>query len=1031
MPHNRALTLCRAAFVFSRKVMPALTKKEKKELLRIMLLSRFGDLREQSLIRQGRGWFHVSGMGHEALAVVGRLMEDGDYFAGYYRDRPIALGRGVPPEELALSFFAKAGSASGGRQMPAHYSNRELGIFSIASVVASSLLPACGIAWGLQLDGSRKCVVTTVGDAGTRQGDFFEAVALAREMNLPVVFLVEDNGIGISSRTEKIHPLALGVMDAALWEVVDGCDVAAVHATMDKVMQKARSGGGPSFVWARCERISSHSSADDQRKYRPEAELESLAEKDPLTRFKATLVKEGLYTAEDIESLERSVEAAVRAQYDEAWSAPDPDPASILDHVFGPAGSGVPVPGIEGKTRMVDAINQTFHAILRDEPGAVFFGQDIEDPKGGVFSLTKGLSNAAPERVRNSPLAESTIIGVAVGLAAYGKRPVFEIQFTDYLWAGFNHIATHLSTLLWRSNGEWPVPAVIYAPYGAYLPGGALWHSQSNEGALAHFPGIQIAIPSTPEDAAGLFWSAVKGASPTLILVPKHIMWKAQEARATAAPVPFGQARLVRRGEALTLVTWGNCVEVVEEALASLPPNFSVEVMDLRTVVPLDWDAVESSVRKTGRLLVVQEDAVSCSVGQNIVSRVSGNENLFGHLLAPPRLLAKPDVNVGYHPNLEYASLPGVSSVADAIRDLLTHSGARAEARAAIAMNDEDNEPPIASPSLSATESEPTMSETHLEDVRVPLLGEGIASARMIALLVEPGETVEPDKALCEVETDKALFPIETSLEGTLVEWLVAGDDEVEVDQVIARVRVDTPKAAPANTQRAATRPVAPAASDPRPTEGGLAPRIVAQLKNVVPAHMTVKARWQALRQARTLAKKQMGEAAPSPTVMIAWSLVRAMSKHPVFSCTITGQDTLQKHAEFDFGVAVALENDALDTAIIHRANALDWPAFIDAYQEAVKRVREGQSSSKAGTPLILTSMGGFGVRDALPVVVPPAIGTLFVGESHMDSTAAGDHEVVSLCLSFDHRWINGVAGAQFLADVRREMESFSLPLAN
>ncbi|MCC5840982.1 MAG: 2-oxo acid dehydrogenase subunit E2 [Opitutales bacterium] len=1010
--------------------MPALSKKDKQELLRIMLLSRFGDLREQSLIRQGRGWFHVSGMGHEALAVAGRLMEDGDYFAGYYRDRPIALGRGVSPAELARSFFAKAEGASGGRQMPAHYSSRELGIFSIASVVASSLLPACGLAWGLQLDNSPHCVVTTVGDAGTRQGDFFETVALAREMNLPLVVLVEDNGIGISSRTEKIHPLALGVMDAALWEVIDGCDVASVHTAMERAMAKARKGGGPSFIWARCERISSHSSADDQRKYRAESELEGLATKDPVTRFKETLVEEGVYTDEEIESLEKSIEAEVRAQYDEAWSAPDPDPATLLNHVFGQAGSDIPAPAIGGKTRMVDAINQTFHAILEEEPGAVFFGQDIEDPKGGVFSLTKGLSTAAPGRVRNSPLAESTIIGVAVGLAAYGKRPVFEIQFTDYLWAGFNHIATHLSTLLWRSNGEWPVPAVIYAPYGAYLPGGALWHSQANEGALAHFPGIQIAIPSTPEDAAGLFWSAVKGQSPTLILVPKHIMWKAQEARGSSAPVPFGEARFVRRGEALTLVTWGNCVEVVDDALASLPPNYSVEVIDLRTVVPLDWSAVESSVRKTGRLLVVQEDAISCSVGQNIVSRISGNESLFGHLLAPPRLLAKPDVNVGYHPNLEYASLPSAESVAKAVRDLLTHSGARVEVRAAVES--------IESAAVASTPcpqpvpaSASTMSANHLEDIRVPLLGEGIASARVIALLVKPGEPVEPDKALCEVETDKALFPIETSLEGTLVEWLVADEDEVEVDQIIARVRVDRPGEPPVAAHRAAAKSTAPIAPDPRPTEGGLAPRIVAQLKNVVPAHMTVKARWQALRQARSLAKKQMGADAPSPTVMIAWSLVRAMTKHPVFSCTITGQDTLLKHAEFDFGVAVALENDALDTAVIHRANALDWPAFMQAYQDAVKRVREGQSSSKAGTPLILTSMGGFGVRDALPVVVPPAIGTLFVGESHMDSTSAGEHEVVSLCLSFDHRWINGVAGAQFLADVRKEMENFALPGAD
>ncbi len=1007
--------------------MRPLDKADKVKLLRTMLLSRMGDLREQSLIRQGKGWFHVSGMGHEALSVVGHLLQDGDFFSGYYRDRPIALARGVAPYELALAFFAKQASASGGRQMPAHYSDRKLGIFSIASVVGSSLLPACGLAWGVQLDGKPNAIVTTVGDAGTRQGDFYESAALAREMRLPMLFIVEDNGIGISSVTRDINPLALEVIDQRHWETVDGCDVDNVYSAVRPALDRIRAGEGPQFLWCRCERISSHSSADDHRKYRSEEELASLDEKDPLERLKRSLVDDGHMSAQQVAALEKEITAQVRADYERAAAELDPEPGDLLKHVFGPPAQPPALDiELEDKARMVDALNRTFHAALGRSKEFVFFGQDIEDPKGGVFSLTKGLSSAAPERVRNSPLAESTILGVAVGLAAYGKRPIFEIQFADYLWPAFNQIATHFSTLHWRSNGEWSAPAVIYAPYGAYLPGGALWHSQANEAALAHFPGIHIAVPSTPEDTAGLFWSAMHGNSPAILLIPKHLMWKAQPVVRPAAPVPFGKARLVREGDDLTVVAWGNCLEIVQDALDGLGPGTSAEIIDLRCIVPLDFAAVRNSVRKTGRLLVVHEDARSCSVGQNIVSRVAEDADLFDRLLAPPRLLAKPDVNIGYNPVFEFEALPNAKDVAAAVRDLLSAHGApRAAAAYKPPPPTTTENPAIRKMQESLSETEPA--EDTVETIRVPLLGEGIASARLVSILAKPGGTIEQDDALCEVETDKALFPVESPIEGTLKEWLVAEGDEVEVGQDIARVvvaqtDVRTPAAkAPEPEARGKS------AADIRPTEGGLPPHVVSQLKNVVPAHMTVKAGWGAIRAARAAAKEELGKGAPTPTVMLAWCLVQAMARHPVFTCTSSG-DTLVTHREFDFGVAVSLDNDALDTAVIHRANTLGWNEFAEGYAEAVRNVRAGRGTSKAGTPLILTSMGGYAVRDALPVVVPPAIATLFVGESHRDTSGGEARDVVSLCLSFDHRWMNGVAAAQFLSDVRREMETLSYP---
>lgn len=1001
----------------------ALSVNDKLQLLRTMLTSRAGDLREQSLIRQGKGWFHVSGMGHEALAALGRQLRDGDYLAGYYRDRPLALARGLHNLDLARAFFAKSTSASGGRQMPAHYSNKELGIFSVASVVGASLLPACGFAWGLQLDGRDGVVLTTVGDAATREGEFYEAVAFAIERKLPVLFLVEDNGIGISSVTGSINPLALGVLDASRWQSIDACSVDAVDAAGAQAIAAIRSGAGPQFLWCRTERISSHSSADDHRKYRSAEELEQLSLKDPINRFKAQLIAEGVLDESGYEALLAEVEASVRADYQSAASEPDPDPATLMQHVHGaPATAPQLRMDLQSNARMVDAINKVFATALTKEEDFVFFGQDIEDPKGGVFSITKGLSTKHAERVCNSPLAEATIVGVACGLAAYGKRPVFEIQFADFIWPAFNQLMTNLSTLHWRSNGEWAAPAVLYAPYGAYLPGGSLWHSQANEAALAHFPGLHIVIPSTPEDAAGLFWSAMHSNTPCIVLIPKHLMWQNAAAGGSLQPVPLGKAAVRRSGRDVTLVSWGNCMEVVSHALDAMP-GVSADLLDVRSIVPLDFAAIEQSVRKTGRLVVVQEDAETCSVGQHIIARLLQTEDIWNGLRAAPVLVAKPDVNIGYHPNFEYAALPDKDRVIAAVRKVLAHSTQRTPVDGMTC--------PAGQIAQRSGAVETVISEKR--EIRVPILGEGISSARVVSLIAKEGDAIEEDDPLCEVETDKALFPIESHVAGRLKEWLIAEGDEVEVEQLIAVLEVEGVSVESASSavpsmskgRREVDVAAAPAPRvSTRPTDGGLSPHIIAQMRNAVPAHMTVKADWGPIRSARAAAKQKFGSNAPSPTVMVAWCVVQAMKKHPVFTCTIAPTDTLIQHDDFDFGVAVSLANDALDTAVIECANQLDWEGFIEAYDQAVRKVRSGVPSSKACTPLILTSMGGFNVRDAAPVVVPPAIGTLFIGEAHWDLDAKGTPvEKVNLCLTFDHRWLNGVAGAQFLSDVRAALQ--------
>src|SRR5438093_2075896 len=588
--------------------MPLLSKDDKLRLLRIVLESRHADLREQNLIRQGKGHFHVSGMGHEALAAVSIQMEPDDYIVAYYRDRGLVLGRGTTTRQLGLEYFAKRNTGSAGRQMPSHYSNADLHIWSVPTPTGSQLLPACGIAWGIQLDSKKHLVVTTVGDAATRQGDFFEAICFAREKRLPMLFIVEDNAYGISMPTRKTNPLALDVLESDNWRRIDGPNVQQIYNAAAEAFEKIRAGGGPFFFWINMERLSSHTSSDDQKLYRSEEELHSLEKFDPLKYWKDQLIEEGIITAEEFAKLDNEIKERIRREYSEAEKAEDPSPNELLANV------SKPPPKVDkqilppGKYRIGDTVNKTLRLGLEEDPRRILFGEDIEDPKGGVFRLTQKLSTEFPKQVFNSPLAESTILGVACGLAAYGKRPVFELQFIDFIYPGFNQLVTNISTLRWRSFGNWKCPAVIYAPYGAYLPGGSLWHSQANESALAHYPGLSVVIPSTPEDAAGLLWTAMHNEDPVICVIPTHTLWAEHESAEPIRAVPFGQAYKRTIGSDVTLVAWGNTIEKSLEAIAEIENDATIELIDLRSISPWDRAAIEESVRKTRRLVVVQED---------------------------------------------------------------------------------------------------------------------------------------------------------------------------------------------------------------------------------------------------------------------------------------------------------------------------------------------------------------------------------------------------------------------------------------
>lgn len=639
-------------------------------LLRLIALAREGDRREGILMRQGKGWFQVSGTGHETLAALIMALRPDDYLFPYYRDRALALAKGVTNYEMALAYFARKESSSGGRQMPGHYSDRDRKIFSVATPTASQCLPAAGAAWAVRLAGTDQVVLTTVGDAATREGEFYEAVAFAVQERLPVLFVIEDNRYGISTPTDRMMPYRLGVLAEETLVRIDARDPFALYEAGRQAAAKARCGDGPTVLWCELDRLCSHTSSDDHRLYRDGDALAQERQRDPLETLAQRLFETGELTPEAWQQELTDLVEQVDADYRRAEAAPAPDPARVLEHLYAPPAPACPLElSFSEPTTMVAAINRTLNLACAENAQTILFGEDIEDPKGGVFGLTKGLSTQFPNRVFNAPLAEATILGAAVGLAAAGRRPIIEMQFIDFLPPAINQLMSQAASLRWRSCGDWECPLVILAPYGAYLPGGSIWHSASNEGMWAHIPGVRTVIPSTPEDAAGLLWTAIHANDPTLILLPKHIFRKRQATADTFLPIPFGKAKVVRSGDDVTLVSWGNCMELAFKAADTMQEEgVGVEVIDLRSIVPCDYATVAASLARTGRLVVVHEDSRTTGFGQALIAEMVTHEASFNSLLALPQLVARADVHVPFHPDLEYAILPDLKQILKAIR---------------------------------------------------------------------------------------------------------------------------------------------------------------------------------------------------------------------------------------------------------------------------------------------------------------------------------------------------------------------------
>lgn len=643
----------------------------RERLLELMALSREADKREAILFRQGRAKFQLPGAGHEAMAALAFALEKDDIVYPYYRDKALMLARGTSLEQLALDYFAKESSTSGGRQMASHFCDRDANMMSCGTPTGMQCLPAAGTAWSIRLSGKKQVVVCCIGEASTRQGEFYEALCFAFQEKLPIVFVVEDNAYGISTATKNMTPYALDALSKSRTRFVDGRDPEAVFSEAVEAVDDARHSSCPSVLWVELDRLMSHTSSDDHRIYRPKAELDMIERRDPLTLWAQRLQSEGIVSEEQWETKHEELRERVCEIYEAAEQAQAPDISNVTQHIFSGARlkpQASPLPAEHDKS-MAEAVNLTLRHLLAHHEKVILFGEDIADPKGGVFGLTKGLSTHFPGRVFNSPLAEATICGVAAGLSLTGDHvPVFELQFIDFIGTAFNQLVNQIATLRWRTMGRYACPMVILAPCGAYLGCGGPWHSQTNEAWLAHAPGLKVAMPSSPGDAAEIICAAAYGEDPTIVLLPKNQFFK-RRMRMEPPTLHPEQPRIRRKGNDVTIAAWGNCCEIALDAAEHVNEfGLNAEVIDLRYLAPLDVSAVSASVARTGRLLVVQEDARTCSLGQAVIAECMARPEVWKALKAPPQLISRGDVHIGYHPDLENAVLPHVEDVVNGLR---------------------------------------------------------------------------------------------------------------------------------------------------------------------------------------------------------------------------------------------------------------------------------------------------------------------------------------------------------------------------
>jgi len=714
------------------KTYEGLTRQQLIDIYRLMFLSRRIDDREILLKRQQKIFFQISGAGHEAMLVAaGMLLKSGhDWFYPYYRDRALCLALGMTPLEQLLEAVGAADDPnSGGRQMPSHWGHKKLNIVTQSSPTGSQFLQAVGCAEAgrylaqhpdaaKKADGdyrefkdvqfhSDEVVFASCGDGTTSEGEFWESLNTASNKKLPVLFVVEDNEYAISVPVEvgtaggNISKLVMGFPNFH-FEEFDGTDPIASYAGFKRAIDYIRAGNGPAFVHGHVTRPYSHSLSDDEKLYRPETERQDEAQRDPITQFQMFLIREGILDEKGIEKLEKGVEEEVQQATDQALAAAPPATDTYARFVYSedldPTSSNFDTrPHWEfenegghkagAEKTMADLINATLRDEMKRDERIVMFGEDVADcsreeylkqkqvkGKGGVFKLTAGLQcDFGGDRVFNSPLAEANIVGRAVGMATRGLKPVVEIQFFDYIWPAMQQLRNELPLIRWRSNGNFSAPAVIRVAIGGYLTGGSIYHSQCGESIFTHTPGIRVVFPSNALDAAGLLRTSIRCDDPVLFLEHKRLYREPFGRAPYPGPdymVPFGKAKVVKEGTDITVITYGATVPRTLQAAQRIERehNVSVEVLDLRTLSPYDWEAIATSVKKTSRAMFIHEDMLSWGYGAEIVARIA--DELFFDLDAPVRRIAAKDTFVAYQPILEDVILPQADDIYEGLLQL-------------------------------------------------------------------------------------------------------------------------------------------------------------------------------------------------------------------------------------------------------------------------------------------------------------------------------------------------------------------------
>jgi 2-oxoisovalerate dehydrogenase E1 component len=722
----------------SGKTYEGLTGRQLIDAYRTMFTSRRVDDREILLKRQQKVFFQISGAGHEAVGVAAALALKPayDWFYPYYRDRALCLALGATPYEMLLGAVGAADDpSSGGRQMPSHWAFKHLNVVTQSSCTGTQILQAVGCAeagryFSTRPNSARKAEgdyrqfkdvqfhgdeisYVSLGDGTSSEGEFWEAMNSASNRRLPVMFCVEDNGYAISVPVEvqtsggNISRLVSGFPNFH-FEEFDGTDPVVSYAAFKRAADYCRAGHGPAFVHAHVIRPYSHSLSDDERLYRPDAERQADAVRDPVHRLQMFLLREGILDEKGINKIEKEVDEQLQIDTDRALAAAIPQPETIYNFVYSPdldptsaafdtqpAASPAPAADAAGDGKnaaaqnktMADLINSTLHDEMRRDERIIMFGEDVADcsreeyvttkqvkGKGGVFKLTSGLQMAfGSDRVFNSPLAEANIVGRATGMATRGLKPVVEIQFFDYIWPAMMQLRDELPTVRWRSNNAFSAPLVVRVAIGGYLTGGAIYHSQCGESIFTHTPGMRVVFPSNALDAAGLLRTAIRCDDPVLFLEHKRLYRETYGRAPYPGPdymVPFGKAKIVQPGNDLTVITYGAVVPRALQAAQKLERehHVSVELIDLRCLNPFDWDAIATSVKKTNRALIAYEDTLSWGYGAEIAARIA--DQLFHHLDAPVKRVAATDTFVAYQPILEDAILPQASDLFRAMKEL-------------------------------------------------------------------------------------------------------------------------------------------------------------------------------------------------------------------------------------------------------------------------------------------------------------------------------------------------------------------------